>query len=577
MKVLLMKKHELHELVSSGVLQKKPDPELLLTELKALVNDGFLQQLPNEFFAFNNNLTWEVIYETLLFAERRNLHNLVAKHIEIFNKQNLDPVADLLLHHYKEANNWEKCVYYASMAGDRAAGMYAIEDAISSYGHALSSLETIKEIHGLDYCLIKEHIGDVYLMGGQLQESCEAFQIALSIWVNTDKIINKPKYVPWKFSNRTQESLLCRKIAITFQELSKYDESLEWLNKAINKLPNRPGIVASQIYASKSGSYYRKGQLQEAFEWGKKALSIAKRLNNSKETAFAHKTLANAYMWAGKFDQAIKQLTHAVQCYEELEDIIGISTTYNNIGVCFHLLGKLDEAGPNYAKALDVCRMLHNEVMMAVLNNNLGEIYLVNGQLEKAINHFELTVAAYNKGKCEKSISGLALVNLCRCNRAINNLSSAEEYLKRGQVLLKEVGSDALIAESEIDLIELKLDQKQLKNAFKLGQETLEKIKKLNLPPLLVRAERVVGNTLVAIKDIENAKYHLLESINLSKKINAEHEEAKSIIAYTIACIQSNTQNKKLNRLLEDAIAILENIGAEFDLAQAKELQSKLG
>ena len=573
-----MKKIELRELVDNGVLQQKPVPELIKSELKNLVKDGFLQKLPNEFFAFNNNLTWEVIYDSLLFSERRYLHNLIAKHIELHNLENLDSVADMLLHHYNEADNWEKCIYFASIAGDRATSMYAIEDAITSYRQALSALKLVNESHGLNYSLINERIGDAYFMSGQSQESCDAFQDALSIWIKTEKTIRKSKYVnlSWKINARTQESSLCRKIAMTYQELSKYDESLKWLNNATNKLPQRPGIVTSQIYASKSGSYYRKGQLQEAFEWGKKALSIAKRLKNDKETAYAHKAMANALLGVGKIDQAINQLTYAAKCYEDLEDIIGISTTYNNIGGCFHLLGRLDEAVLNYMKALDLSRRLHNEARMAMLNNNLGEICLLRGQYEKAINHFESTVSAYNNGKCEKSLTGLTFVNLCRCYRAKNKLSISEAHLVRAQVLLNEVGSDTLIMESEIEKIELILDKKELKKAFSLSQELLEKIKKLNVPPLLIRAERVLGDTLVANNEIAKAKFHYLESISLAKKLNAEYEEAKSIIALTIACIRSNTQDKKLNKLIKHAITILENMGAELDLAQAKDLQTKL-
>ena len=571
-----MKKNELRELVDNGVLQQKPVPELIKSELKNLVKDGFLQKLPNEYFAFNNNLTWEVIYDSLLFSERRYLHNLIAKHIELHNLENLDSVADMLLHHYHEADNWEKCVYFASISGDRAADMYAIEDAINSFNLALSALDTIKETHSTDYCLINEHIGDVYLTHGQNQESCDAYKKALNIWTNSETKTGKPKYVFWNINAISQESLLCRKIAVTYQELSKYDESLEWLNLAIKKLPKRPGRIAARIYSTKSGSYYRKGQQLEAIEWGKKALKIAKRLKDNEETAFAHKTLANAHMWAGKFYHAVKQLRHAVECYEELNDIVGIGTTYNNIGVCYHLLGKLDEVVPNYEKAREMSRRIQNQAQVAVINNNLGEIYLIRGQLDAAINNFESIVESYDRRKCEKSIAGLALVNICRCYRARKNFTGAEESLTRGQLLLKEVGSDTLIAESEIDFIELKLDQKDFKNALKLGHTSIEKIKKLNVPPLLVRAERVLGNALLANNEIEKAKLHLQKSINLAKKLDAELEEAKSIIAFTTACTRSNTQDKKLNKLIKHAITILENMGAELDLTQAKDLQTKL-
>ena len=572
-----MKKDDLQDLIDTGVIQKKPDLQLLKSELIKLAGDGFLQRLPNEFFAFSNNLTWEVIYDTLLFAERRHLHSLVAEHVELFNKNNLESVADLLLHHYTEANNWEKCIYFASISGDRAAKMYANDDAINSYNRIFKALEQLPGEHIEDKCLVNERIGDVYLSGGQDKDASDALLKALEYWRKSERI-SKQKYVPWPVNIQTQESILCRKIAMAYQGgMAKYDESLEWLDDAISKLPKRPGRIASQIYVSKSATYYRKGQLQESIEWGRKALQIAKRLKNNQDIAYAYYMLANSYMWGGKFHQAITQLNHASIFYEQMDDLVGQGKTYNNIGTSNHLLGNLKEANLNYTKAIAMFKRIHHESGVALLNNNIGEILLTRGKIQDAIDSFGLTVVAFESKKCEKPLAGLALVNLCRCHRANNDLITAEETIKRGTTLLKEVGSDVLIAESELDLIELKLDQKKLKDAIKQGQKSLEKIKQLNVAPLLVRAERVLGNAWVANNEIKKAKLHLQESINLAKKLNAEHEEAKSIIALTTVCIRSNTQDKKINKLLKHAITILENMGAELDLAQAKDLQENLG
>ena len=100
--VLMVDRDELEQLIYKGIIKKTPQKNLFLNELKELEQSGFVRKQNDKHnLMFQNSLTWEVVYETLLYADRRRLHHLIAMHIENNNKDNLPNVADLLLHHYE--------------------------------------------------------------------------------------------------------------------------------------------------------------------------------------------------------------------------------------------------------------------------------------------------------------------------------------------------------------------------------------------------------------------------------------------------------------------------------------------
>ena len=113
----------------------KQERALLEEHLEELRRAGFLERLSKGKCAFSNNLMWEVVYKSLMFSERRRFHGVVAAYIEKSVARTED-VADLLLYHYEAANQYPKTVHYGVVAGDRAAKIYANQEAISSYGRA---------------------------------------------------------------------------------------------------------------------------------------------------------------------------------------------------------------------------------------------------------------------------------------------------------------------------------------------------------------------------------------------------------------------------------------------------------
>jgi class 3 adenylate cyclase/DNA-binding SARP family transcriptional activator len=115
----------------------------LLTTVSDLCSSGLLIELrkfPEPAYRFRHSLIREAIYKGLLRQSRRHLHLRAAWGLEAASAGRLEEVAALLGHHYAMAGEVEPGVRYLEVAGDRAALVFANDEAVVSYRLALDVL-----------------------------------------------------------------------------------------------------------------------------------------------------------------------------------------------------------------------------------------------------------------------------------------------------------------------------------------------------------------------------------------------------------------------------------------------------
>jgi predicted ATPase len=114
--------------------------ELGLAEsLDQLVAAGLLDRVGSdgvEVFSFHHALVQDVAYGRLLRRHRRDLHRRVGETAEVLYGAR-DDVIGLLARHFYLAEAGEKAVGYLVRAGARAKQLFANEEAILHFGHAL--------------------------------------------------------------------------------------------------------------------------------------------------------------------------------------------------------------------------------------------------------------------------------------------------------------------------------------------------------------------------------------------------------------------------------------------------------
>jgi class 3 adenylate cyclase/tetratricopeptide (TPR) repeat protein len=541
--------------------------------LRALIEHEFINKTAGDgVYVFINNLTWEVVYESLLFAKRRELHNQIADYLQIVNINSLDSISDYLLYHYELAENFSKTVTYGAMAGDKAASMYANTESIQCYQRAIDALTKVRHVSITDRSLLLERIGDVHDIAGDYSEAIDSYKMSLEQWNNKNNN-QRQKLVPWSVKKRLRNTALYRKIAVCCERQSNYDDALRWLNDALTSMPERPGKAGSDVYATKSAILCRVGEYKDAIEWGKRALSRYRTSDRIKEKAYAHNVIANTYSETGRLQNAIQHFLKAIDIYDEINDLQGSASANSNLALCYLNIGNFELTLKHFEIALNKDKLMHNDINIAHDYYNLGVAFLNKGDLEKSISNHNKVIQAFEAGKCPSDLAGAALLCLCESELAKKNVLDAENYLRDGLRLVRKTGIQFFIIEGQLLLIEIQLAKGYATEAHKACERIFKKIIELDLLPLQIRAEQVLGNICTELNELNKAHDHYLNAVTLSKRIGAAHEEAKSLIALSrnIISNKGNT-NKTAQRYLKRAIKISMNKSFDAELSLAKRL-----
>lgn len=555
-------------IVADHVVYKKTE-----NYLGELIQHGFINKTTGDgAFIFINNLTWEVVYESLLFAKRRELHNQIADYLQIENINSLDSISDYLLYHYEAAENYTKTVTYGAMAGDKAASMYANTESIQCYQRAIDALAKVRHLSITDRSLLLERIGDVHDIAGDYSDAIDSYKMSLEHW-NDENNNKKQKLVPWPVQKRIRNTALYRKVAICYERESKYDDALKCLNDALNLLPERAGKAASEVYATKSAILCRVGEYKVAIEWGRRALARYRAAERSKEKAYAHNVIANNYSETGRLHDAIRHFQKAIDIYDEINDLQGSASANSNLALCYLNIGNFELTLKHFEIALNKDKLMQNDINIAHDYYNLGVAFLNKGDLEKSISNHNKVIQAFEAEKCPSDLAGAALLCLCESELAKNNVDEAEGYLRDGLRLVRKTGIQFFIIEGQLLLIEIQLAKGYAEEARKACERIFKKIKKLDLLPLQIRAEKILGNICAELNELNEAHEHYLNAVTLSRRIGAAHEEVKNLIALAKSIIHENgNENKTAQRHLRRAIKISMNKGFNAELALANNL-----
>lgn len=128
--------HHIHPIVS-----EKAHLADHLTTLDELDITQLEKPEPSPAYTFKQNITHEVAYNMMLFAQRRELHQSVAMWYETTYSDDLSPYLPLLAYHWRKADVFQKAVDYLEQAGEQALHRFANEEAVEFFSQALHLAE----------------------------------------------------------------------------------------------------------------------------------------------------------------------------------------------------------------------------------------------------------------------------------------------------------------------------------------------------------------------------------------------------------------------------------------------------
>lgn len=361
---------------------------------------------PELVYIFKHVITQEVAYESLPFATRETLHELIGQYLERVNADALDQQIDLLAHHYGRSRNEDKKREYLLKAGDAARERYANKPAIDYYERALAMLPPQEQMP----VLLK--LGGVLELVGRRPEAGDRYREALALAEG--------------LGDRQARAQCQAAIAELLWKQNQYSEAAAWLERAqaiFQELGDQAGVAQTLHYggtlAAQQGEYEKARSLYEAglalrrtlddrpgiasllnnlgivarFQGdsalarslNEESLSIRRSVGDRRMIANSLNNLGNVFLDQGQYAEARTLLEEAVALQREVGDRAYIANALNTLADVVRAQGDYARARGLYQESLAISRELGERVAIAYLLESIGCLEALQGQPERAL------------------------------------------------------------------------------------------------------------------------------------------------------------------------------------------------
>jgi DNA-binding SARP family transcriptional activator len=413
-----------------------------------------------QIYAFQHALIAQTLYEEWNARRRARLHGRVGRAIESLYPENLDNWLEELAYHFAQTygdENEEKAIVYNIRAGDRARHLYAHEQALRYYGMALELLED-RETDARQG-RIWEAIGDISYLISRYESALSAYDRAL-------KYAQAP----------TARAALNRKIGLIHDRRGRYDEALEYLERALVPLHGADGQEAIReralIWANQADTYFRLGQLARAREICLAGLTKLQDSSHHAQLAFLHRTLGSVALRQGETQESLDHHRKSLEMAQRANDVEGIVAARANLGGASRLAGRWDQAIAWGQQALALAERVGNYRGMSFAHSALGTTRWQQGHLSEARQHVEQGLRIAERIQDRNQVAQLQIyLALIQLHVDPHNLPQARERLARARGIAQELGSHSLLSLLRVAEAETYLREKDWDRTIRvLGQ-----------------------------------------------------------------------------------------------------------
>ncbi|NJN19663.1 MAG: tetratricopeptide repeat protein [Oscillochloris sp.] len=472
--------------VLAGVYSQSRQPA---RHLIALVQAGILVSDAQEAktdFHFRQTMLRDVVYQGILYAERRGLHRRVAERIEMVFAPQLDRFAAELSDHYARAEIYDRACMYALRAARGSRAQYALSEAIASYRRAWTiATRHPGALDPAEVILMLEELADVEVQAGHYNDAHRHYRVLL----DDAHHLAAPDL---------RIAVLLRKIGAIYEQQSLFEPALEWLHQArrlfagaaqisekpaLNPSNSAAGLELSRIAGVIGWVYFRRGEPERAQQWLDEALRVLPAAEGEspellEERARTYNRLGGVAWMMGNLQAARRYVERSLADFSALDDRSGKADAQNNLGILAEQLGDWHNAIASYQAALAANRRSGRRRAAALSMLNLGAAHLQSGEPEVALSLLEQASAETQAlGDAIHEIMALrwlgrALTRMQRFDAARTALSRALSQARQHQLLLEQL--DTFTALGELALSQS--DWSAARSAYAGGEPLLAQV-----------------------------------------------------------------------------------------------------
>ena len=346
------------------------DDERLLNLLDEALEAGLVDEVrlgQGEMYRFRHALIARALYERMSSRRRALLHRRIGRIMESVYAGDLPAHAEQLAYHFSQGVRGEEAreeaLRYSLLAAERAAAVYANQEAVRHYRRALSVLRGPgQEPRRLE---VLERLADVYATL-EIREAVPLYEEGLALWqeIKGDKIAGARLYR--KLAELT--AFWAGTLGLPYD----WDRTQALVKAGLELLGNESRCVerVRLLIAWGTNAYrYRLGQDYEtARQRAQEAVALAQQLGVTDEWVAALSLLGEIYLWQGELRQARDVFCSHLEEVERKADLQRRAEFHRQLGRALWFMGEYAQAVKYLGLAGDEFgRMGHIRLLSACL------------------------------------------------------------------------------------------------------------------------------------------------------------------------------------------------------------------
>ncbi|MFN8636827.1 MAG: adenylate/guanylate cyclase domain-containing protein [Chloroflexota bacterium] len=526
---------------------------------------------PEVTYTFKHALTQEVAYASLLAQRRLVLHASIGEAVELVYADRLADQYEILGYHYSRAEAWAKALEYLVKAAERAAGAFAIREALTLYEQAEEAAGRLGE----------ETVGDTRI--GIHRAKAELYLLS-SDFERARSESDRARALARRLGDRAAEGDALVSMGLAAFWGHAFDQALQDASQAlaIAEAIGSPSIQAGG-HLTTGLVYEVTGRLEPARDQLEQAITISRSVGDVANESSALVFAAELRGWEGKFDEAVALYTRAIPLAREHDVLMPVLEGHFMCGIALTSKGEYDRARAMFEEGLALVEKVGDENFRPRYLNSLGWLHVECGDLERGFELNQRAAAGARERGDHESIANADL-NLGDICLARGDLASARELFEGVQQLVRSpITSDWMRWRYSMHMFaslgDLWLARGDPTKAVELAHRCLETATRTQSRKYLVRSWRLLGEIAQARQAWEEAEQWLDRALPLARQVGNPPQLARvhlasgRLYAATRRPEQADTSFRAVRETIERVMGGIHDARLQSGLGQSPLMQ----
>jgi class 3 adenylate cyclase/tetratricopeptide (TPR) repeat protein len=491
--------------------------ESLKEHLLSLQRSEFIYEtrlFPELEYTFKHALIQEVAYKSILRAKRMEIHERIGKAIESLYKDRLEEYYELLAYHFTQSRCSKKAVEYLDLANQKSARAGAPEQAKAYFDDAMKLLDTL----------------------------------------------------PGTPENRERRTALLVNQSIVYELLFQWNEYYDLMARHLPDAEHvqSPGLLAA-FYNRIAGCEWSFGLFDKAIEKANRVIELVHAAGSQREWAHALLVYEVSYLWKGDFPRAIAYKEEILRRLEKEPNIYLSGRAMCMAAMAYSFLGRWGQALKEGTNAMESAREFSDNSQICSSASSISVCYNFRGDPVRAVEYGELAVekasTPMDRGWAEACL-GWAWSRNGDPKRGIEVLAPFVEIVQSARYLTGAFPSMFWLGEAYL-----------LAGEYSKAREVLE--------ALLSLSDRCGARHYIGLADYMLAEIalkteparvpaHLDRALAVFRETQAGNDSALACECYGRYCRQQG-RHSEARRWLGEALGIFERLGTHREQERVRE------